>query len=263
MPYNNSRISEYLENSELTLKNARKDQFISQCLATYKISDEKYDEGLQLCTDAYDLQKEQIKLHGEQFRAKQKFEKLLAETHSLYMEHVKFMRLAHRDDLKKLNELDAAGIRDKTITGWLTQTKTFYTNTINDEEVLLKMNEYGITKENLQAVELKVLEVTSANQDHKDRKGAAQDATTRRDKALEKLEDFMGNFIAVCRIALKEHPQLLEKLGIVVYTKGYISAKSQAAAEERKKKKLQKQLETQAIPVAAVQPSQETNEYVE
>lgn len=250
MPYTNSTISDYLEHSELMLKNAQKDSTISQLLATYKISTEKYEQGLQLCTEAYDLEKLQIKLHGEQFRAKAKFKKLLAETHPQYMAHVRFMRLAHKEDLKKLDELDAASIREKTITGWLTQTKTFYTNTITDEEALLKLAEFGITKENLASIEVKVMEVAALNQLHKDKKGSAQDATDRRDAAIEKLARFISDFIAVCRIALKDHPQLLEKLGIVVYSKGYISAKSQAAAEERKNKKNQQQPETEAIPVA-------------
>ncbi len=245
MPYNNSRVSDYLENSELMLKNARKDPLINPLLLKYKVGPERYDQGLFLCTETYTLEKLQVKLHGEQFRAKAKFDKLLAETHPQYMDHVKFMRMGFRDDPRKLKELAAAGGRIKRISGWLMQAKTFYTNTINDEESLTKMADYGITKENLEAVEAKVSEVAAAYQEHKEKKGAAQDAIDRRDKSLDKLEKFMSEFISICRIALKDHPQLLEKLGIVVYTKGYVSAKSQAAAEERKKQAALEAQETQ------------------
>lgn len=240
MPYKNSRLSDYLEHSELMLKNARKDTTIRDLLAVHKIDDVKITEGLTLCENAYTLEKLQVKLHGEQFRARAIFEKLRDETHPRYMDHVKFMRMAHRDDLRKLDELDAATTRVRTITGWLTQSKTFYTNVLGDEQALAKMTGYGITAENLQEVELKVAEVGAANQEHKLKKGEAQDAIDRRDAALDLLDKFMSEFIGICRIALKEHPQLLEKLGIVVYTKGYISAKSKAAAEERKKLKKQK-----------------------
>lgn len=251
MPYKNSRVSDYLEHSELMFSNASKDLTINQILAQYNIGPEKYDVGLTLCKNAYTFEKLQIKLHGEQFRARAIFQKLLAETHTQYMDHVKFMRMAHRDDLRKLDELDAAGLREKRITGWLTQSKTFYTNAINDEDALAKMAGYGITKENMQDVELKVTEVGAANQFHKLKKGEAQDATERRDEALELLDKFRSEFIGICRIALKDHPQLLEKLGIIVYTKGYVSAKSKAAAEVKKKQKEQKEQEaqeTRAIP---------------
>lgn len=261
MPYNNSRVSDYLENSELMLKNARKDTLINPLLAHYNVGPERYEQGLTLCTETYTLEKLQVKLHGEQFRARAKFDKLLAETHPQYMDHVKFMRMAFRDDPKKLKELAAVGGRVKRISGWLMQSKTFYTNTINDEESLAKMAGYGITKENLEAVEAKVAEVATAYQEHKDKKGAAQDAIDRRDKALDKLEKFMSEFIGICRIALKNHPQLLEKLGIVVYTKGYVSAKSQAAAEEKKKQEaLEAQEAQEAQEAHATQEVQEEQE---
>lgn len=262
MPYNNSRVSDYLENSELMLKNARKDPVINPLLAKYKVGPEKYEQGLTFCTETYTIEKLQVKLHGEQFRAKAKLDKLLAETHPQYMDHVKFMRMAYREDPKKLKELAAAGGRVKRVSGWLMQAKTFYTNTISDEESLAKMAGYGITKENLEAVEAKIAEVAAAYQEHKDKKGAAQDAIDRRDKALDKLEKFMSEFIGICRIALKDHPQLLEKLGIVVYTKGYISAKSKAAAEEKKEQAAQESQEAQASQEAQ-EEVQEKNEVQE
>jgi len=257
MPYANSRVSDYLEHSELMFTNA-KDKTILPLLDRYNVGPERCDQGLSFCGDAYTWEKEQVKLHGEQFRAKTIFEKLLAEAHPLYMDHVKFMRMAYRDDVRKLDELDAAGGRVKRISGWLTQSKTFYTNVINDEDSLAKMGGYGISKEELEAAEAKVAGVAAANQEHKIKKGAAQDAIDRRDKALDILDKFRSEFIGICRIALKDHPQLLEKLGIVVYTKGYVSAKSQAAAEEKKKQAALKAREAQTAHAAQeVQEDQE------
>jgi hypothetical protein len=45
-------------------------------------------------------------------------------------------------------------------------------------------------------------------------KGEAQAATEARDKALDNLQEWMSDYIAVARIALEDEPQLMEMLGI-------------------------------------------------
>jgi hypothetical protein len=43
----------------------------------------------------------------------------------------------------------------------------------------------------------------------------AQDATQARDAALDALDAWMSDFIAIARLALEERPQYMEKLGVV------------------------------------------------
>ncbi len=46
--------------------------------------------------------------------------------------------------------------------------------------------------------------------------GESQDATKQKDAAFAEIDDWMRDFYAVARIALEDHPQLLETLGILV-----------------------------------------------
>ena len=43
-----------------------------------------------------------------------------------------------------------------------------------------------------------------------------KDATIAKDEALAKMDDWMVEFYGIARIALEDHPQYLEALGIVV-----------------------------------------------
>jgi len=47
-------------------------------------------------------------------------------------------------------------------------------------------------------------------------KGQSEDATIAKDQAMAKMDDWMDDFYAMAKLALADHPQYLEALGIVV-----------------------------------------------
>ena len=67
----------------------------------------------------------------------------------------------------------------------------------------------------LSAAKAQVLEVEAKRNIQFKEKGEAQTATQLRDEALDELQDWMSDFIAIARIALEEQSQYLEMLGIV------------------------------------------------
>ncbi|MDQ1350614.1 MAG: hypothetical protein QG657_916 [Acidobacteriota bacterium] len=222
----------FLESTQLLFKNAQEDEEINALLVPYKIDEAKYDYGISLCTRGFKSDRQQLKLHGQQYRARKKFEKLQNEANEGYQIHLRFLRISFEKDVEKLKELSAYGIRTRSIADWLKEAQDFYQNTVVDEEAMAELDSFGITAELFQQNETKITEVDAAYREHKLKLGAAQDAIVQRDEIFKELAIFRKKFIAICRTALKDHPQLLEKLGIKAYTEGYVRAKPKKKEEQ-------------------------------
>ena len=103
----------------------------------------------------------------------------------------------------------------QVLSGWLSQARQFYLNALADSETLTKLGAYGITQAKLEAGQLLHGQVETANAAQEKEKGDAQQATKDRDAAMDSLDEWMSDFVAIARIALEEKPQFLEKLGIM------------------------------------------------
>ena len=95
------------------------------------------------------------------------------------------------------------------------QVKAFYANALASDTVLAALSQYGITAEKLTTMQEQVDEVERAFNRQLREKGEAQAATQQRDEAFEALQDWMGDFITIARIAQESEPQYLEMLGVV------------------------------------------------
>ena len=164
---------------------------------------------------ANQLQQVQQKEYGDQFEATGDLKKKWENADAEYIRFVKVARIALKSDHALYQKLDLDGPRKRTLSGWLAQAKQFYINALADPIVLEKMAAYGMTQAKFEAGKTLLEETETANAAQEKEKGEAQQATLERDKAVDNLEEWLSDFIAIARIALEEKPQLLEKLGIV------------------------------------------------
>ena len=108
------------------------------------------------------------------------------------------------------------GDRERLLAGWLAQARQFYNNALSDADVQSALLNYGIDTAALTAAQALVDVAEQANAAQESEKGDAQQATLERNQAMQALDAWMGDFIAIARIALEDKPQLLEKLGVTV-----------------------------------------------
>lgn len=91
--------------------------------------------------------------------------------------------------------------------------KKFNRTVLNDNDIKTYLARLKVTPEELTATNLKAQELEKARTEYLREKGESQDATKMKDTAFVELDDWMNEFYAVAKIALKDNPQLLESLG--------------------------------------------------
>jgi hypothetical protein len=211
----NLTIDSKLLFAQNAITNAVGSDEIKSAIAAYGYDDTRLQEGEALYSKASELQVIQVKEYGDQFSATDALNLAKAVANKTYIQHLKIARIALIGDRGAGASLHLTGKRKETFSGWLKEAKTFYTNALGSADVTTAMGRFGITREKLEAGQQLVNEVEEKMNSQLKEKGEAQNATQVRDEAFEELQDWMGDFIVISRIALDGKSQYLEVLGII------------------------------------------------
>lgn len=211
----NESIDSFLNRAQVALDNAANTPKIQEYLLEYGYTPAKIQAGRKLYETAWALQQQQRKEYGEQIEATDTLRQIRETVNNNYMRCLKIARIAFQNNPGVATELDLNGDRKRSFSGWLSQIQQFYTNALTNSTILQGLGEYGITEAILKQYQQEVNAVEAANLQQEKEKGDAQNATQQRDKAIDELNQWLSDFIAIARIALEAEPQLLESLGIL------------------------------------------------
>lgn len=218
-------LGEYFFKARHALHAAKKNDQIYPLIAEYNMTYQKIDSGLALMDKLMNANKHKIESHGKQLEARCDLQNLFSEVRPVYMSHIKLMEIKYRKNPERLKRLMLLVPRERNINGWLIQADTFYSNLIQDAEMINKLEENAITLDNLTASHAKIKEIETASTRHREAKGLSQVASEARDILLEEFDLWFSEFLHICKMALRKQPQLLEILGITVLSKGYTREK--------------------------------------
>jgi len=214
MSYSNLSIDGKLAASQQALANAAGNAEIAALLAVFGYDTARIAEGQALYDAAQAAQVAQKQEYGEQYAASQAFESAWNTARQAYMQLVKIARVAFSSDPNASTALGIAGRRKPTYPGWLEQAQQFYLAALANADFQSGLARFGVTLQKLQDGKALVDAVVSAKQAQGTETAEAQAATQARDAALEALDAWMSDFIAIAKIAL-EGTQLSEALGIL------------------------------------------------
>jgi len=215
MPIDRS-INTLLSQAQLAIDNALNNPKILEYLADFGYTKAKIQQGKQLYKTAAAAQLTQQNEAGGQISATTVVNEAWEAAKKTYMRFLKVARVAFKRNSGVATQLDLSGTRKKSLSGWLAQANQFYQNALGDKAILLALKEFGITEQKLKAGLAELAVIEQANLLQEKEKGEAQAATQKRDAALDELQDWLSDYLAIAKVALEEEAQLLEGLGILV-----------------------------------------------
>jgi hypothetical protein len=208
-------ISERLNAANVGISNALSDAEIGKYLGEYGYQTPKLGEGKSLYETADALVKTQVALHGDRRAASARAHAAEKEARIAYQKLSQVARAAFVRDKASLAVLGLAGPMPKPLPLFLTMATALFDNASHRPEVAATLSGLGYGADKLAAERAKIAGLSVALQAQEAASGAAQQGTFEQGKAMDALDYWMGAFIKIAKVALRDEPQLLEKLGIL------------------------------------------------
>ncbi len=208
-------INERLAKYKLYLDVAQTDEVVKPLLANYGYDGPTVLEGRVLYDTTLDLNQQQDKEYGEKLGATDEQKAARRQAFDEYIELVGLARIVLKRERNLLSQLDLGGEREYSYDKSYMQMLNFYDAALGSQEIQGKLARVNITPERLTAGKALVETMQQKHQSQLKETSESERATYDRDQSQALLDDWMSDFRGVARIALKDHPQYLERLGLV------------------------------------------------
>ena len=209
-------IAQQIQNTRLLIDGALNQPLVSQKLAKFGFPKPEIKKGEAILNRVVLLDTAKSSKYGQQLRASEQCKEDRVAAWEQYNYHVKSAKLVFRNDWGMQKQLQLDQPRKRTLAAWLTQARYFYQEIQQMPDHFAKM---GVTADELAQTQAMIEAVSGANHHCKALAGEAQLATQQRNAAMKELNVWVRRFTKVARVALEEHDQLLEGLGLMVRSK--------------------------------------------
>ncbi|MEL6606049.1 MAG: hypothetical protein AAFP20_22785, partial [Cyanobacteria bacterium J06614_10] len=202
----NRSIDTFLSDAQLAIDNSLNNPQILAAVKDFGYSTERLNQGKALYNALAAAQLEKSSESGEQISASEAVQAQWDIAKKSYMRLVKVARVALKKEGGAISQLALSGKRKESLSGWLSQANQFYQNALSSPAILKALKEFGITDKKLKAGLKEVEAVEVANLAQEKEKGEAQAATQKRDAALDAMQDWLSDYLAIAKVALEEEP---------------------------------------------------------
>ena len=218
--------ADLLNQAALAIDNSLADSAILDMLAAYGYTEDQLRAGRALLEAAQSASSAKLVAAGQQQQATAAFNLALTTAREAYQTLSKLARASC--DKPTLTILGLVGREPQNLSGFL---KAAFNLFDNAPQVPALASRFGYNADKLAAARATVSALQAADQSQGAAMGAAQQATARQQAAFKALEAWLAEYLKIARVALRQDPQQLEKLGVAART-GPTAA--QRAARQKK-----------------------------
>ena len=201
--------------ARVALTNGRDDAEIQPLLALFGYDPDRIDDGLDLLTAAEESASRQTIEYGEKEAATHALAVEFGAFRAAYLRHVALARVAFKEGTAGYTTLGLQGDRADDLPRLLAQGRAFYRGLLGSPALLAAMADFRVDQAAAEAALGEADDAEAAKVAQAKEYGEAQVATRLRDDAVGALEGFLRDYTAVAKVALADHPQLREKLGLL------------------------------------------------
>jgi len=211
-----TNISEYLLDAAVAIDNGSASTEVLALLAEVGYNADCLAAGKTLLTRATALNSQQDSESGDQVNATSAKDAAWQQADDVYMKQVKLARIAVKKSGDR-GKLMLEGDRKRKFAGWVEQAGAFYMHAF-EPDILAQLGTVNLNEAKLQGGKALADAVIAAHKAQASAIGDKENATDERDQAFDDLAAWMSDYLAAARVALEDHPQWLEKLGVLART---------------------------------------------
>jgi len=204
--------AQQLTAAQLAITNSLADPEIKAAVAQYGYTTAKLNAGKALYEAALAAVNAQKSSRGDQKAATADLKAKEKDARDAYQAAAKVARAALDKD--GLTKLGLVGKEPRDTAGLIAAGYTLFDNAA-DSQLLA---DFGYDTDRIAEERAKIEAFDQANQAQEMAKGAAQQATQDQEAALEKLNDWLAQYLKIAKVALRGKKQLLEKIGVTART---------------------------------------------
>lgn len=209
-------IPQRIEDVRLLIYGTMHQPIVSEEMAKLGYSFKEMQKAQAMVDNVSKLQNEKSSKYASQYSASERYKEDQAAAWELYNYHTRSAKLAFRRDKMMRKQLQLDMPRKRSMAGWMEQARFFY-GTL--QQMPEQFGKIGVTAEELAQAQAMMEALADAHRHYKGLQGEAQMATQTRNIAMKELDAWVRRFNKAARLALHEHDQLLEGLGLLVRSK--------------------------------------------
>lgn len=225
--------------ANLAINNTLSDKELQGLVATYGYTNEKMQAGKKIYTSAAEAVKAQKVAVGTQRQATLDARVAEQTARANYRALAQVARALFVDNASARATLGLSGPTPDAAVEFIAAANQLFDNALNVPTISAALGEYGYDAKRLTREQATIAAFDVANQDQAAAKGAAQQATRDQNAALAALNKWLAQYLKIAKVALRDRPQLYEKLGGVARssrTAAQRQAPKKAAATRAAKK---------------------------